>query len=86
MSALFFFIPPPFLSVGPSRRDDPNDLYRLPGFRFFPDGMGHQEEEMAFDESQSLPSLFTGFDTVLIGERERVAERSDRDLETDAVL
>ncbi|KFD26762.1 hypothetical protein IH86_18675 [Sphingobium yanoikuyae] len=63
-----------------------NDLNILAVAILFGNGMGHEEQEMPFDQPQCLPPLFTTLDSILNAERERVCEGSGSRLEADSML
>jgi len=53
---------------------------------FFPDGVGHREQEYALDQAKCLPTRFPTLDAVLHGHIQRIEEYLARFLEAHAVF
>jgi hypothetical protein len=51
-----------------------------------PDGMGYYEEQIPLHDPQRLPTLFAFFKAKLFGERERIGEHPQGDIEADRVF
>jgi hypothetical protein len=76
----------PFFPVGRSGRDDSDDLDRLSVLLVIQDRMGNHEEQIPLHDPQRLPTLFTTFNANLLGERERIGEHPQGDIEANRVL
>jgi hypothetical protein len=76
----------PFCPVCYSRGDETDDLNQLTVLVLLAHGVGHQEDDMAIDTPDGLPTLLAVFNALRNGERERIREDPNRGLEAHPVF